>query len=73
MKEEGFRIVSGGTDNHLILVDVKSSEYEWKACGEVADEAGITCNKNTIPFENRKPFADKRYPTGDCGNDNQRL
>ena len=56
-KEEGFRIVSGGTDNHLILVDVKSSlNMSGKLAEKLLDEAGITCNKNTIPFETEKPF-----------------
>lgn len=57
LKEEGFRIVSGGTDNHLILVDVKSSlDMSGKLAEKLLDEAGITCNKNTIPFETEKPF-----------------
>ena len=57
LKEEGFRIVSGGTDNHLILVDVKSSlNMSGKLAEKLLDEAGITCNKNTIPFETEKPF-----------------
>ena len=58
LKEEGFRIVSGGTDNHLILVDVKSSlNMSGKFAEKLLDEAGITCNKNTIPFETEKLFA----------------
>ena len=57
LKEEGFRIVSGGTDNHLILVDVKSSlNMSGKLAEKLLDEAGITCNKNTVPFETEKPF-----------------
>ena len=57
LKEEGFRIVSGGTDNHLILVDVKSSlDMSGKLAEKLLDEAGITCNKNTIPYETEKPF-----------------
>ena len=57
LKEEGFRIVSGGTDNHLILVDVKSSlDMSGKLAEKLLDEAGITCNKNTIPFETETPF-----------------
>lgn len=53
---EGFRIVSGGTDNHLILVDVKSMGITGKLAEKLLDEACITCNKNTIPFETEKPF-----------------
>ena len=57
LKEEGFRIVSGGTDNHLIIVDVNSSlNMSGKLAEKLLDEAGITCNKNTIPFETEKPF-----------------
>lgn len=57
LQAEGFRIVSGGTDNHLILVDVKSSiGMSGKEAEKLLDEAGITCNKNTIPFETEKPF-----------------
>ncbi|MGX8852847.1 serine hydroxymethyltransferase [Amedibacillus sp. YH-ame10] len=57
LQAEGFRVVSGGTDNHLILVDVKSSiGMNGKVAEHLLDEAGITCNKNTIPFETEKPF-----------------
>lgn len=57
LAQEGFRIVSGGTDNHLCLVDVKSSiDISGKKAERLLDEAGITCNKNTIPFDQEKPF-----------------
>jgi glycine/serine hydroxymethyltransferase len=56
MKRNGFRLVSGGTDNHLMLVDVGSRDLTGKECQAVLDEAGITVNKNTIPFETRSPF-----------------
>ena len=57
LKEEGFRIVSDGTDNHLLLVDVKASlGMCGKKAEELLDQAGITCNKNTIPFDSEKPF-----------------
>jgi glycine hydroxymethyltransferase len=52
----GFRLVSGGTDNHLMLVDVGARGLTGKECQAVLDEAGITINKNTIPFETRSPF-----------------
>jgi glycine hydroxymethyltransferase len=52
----GFRLVSGGTDNHLMLVDVGAKEMTGKECQAALDEAGITVNKNTIPFETRSPF-----------------
>jgi len=56
MKRNGYRIVSGGTDNHLMLVDVGVKNLTGKDCQTALDEAGITVNKNTIPFETRSPF-----------------
>ena len=56
MKRNGYRLVSGGTDNHLMLVDVGSRNFTGKDCQIALDEAGITVNKNTIPFETRSPF-----------------
>ncbi|MGC8828491.1 MAG: ribose 5-phosphate isomerase B [Verrucomicrobiia bacterium] len=54
--ENGFRLVSGGTDNHLMLVDVGARGLTGKDCQIALDAAGITVNKNTIPFETRSPF-----------------
>ncbi len=56
MKRNGYRLVSGGTDNHLMLVDVGARGLTGKDCQIALDEAGITVNKNTIPFETRSPF-----------------
>jgi RpiB/LacA/LacB family sugar-phosphate isomerase len=56
MKHNGYRLVSGGTDNHLMLVDVGARDLTGKDCQIALDEAGITVNKNTIPFETRSPF-----------------
>jgi RpiB/LacA/LacB family sugar-phosphate isomerase len=56
MKHNGYRLVSGGTDNHLMLVDVGAKGITGKECQNALDEAGITVNKNTIPFETRSPF-----------------
>ncbi|MBM3876513.1 MAG: ribose 5-phosphate isomerase B [Verrucomicrobia bacterium] len=56
MKRNGFRLVSGGTDNHLMLVDVGARGLTGKECQLALDAAGITVNKNTIPFETRSPF-----------------
>src|SRR6187397_712054 len=53
MKRNGYRLVSGGTDNHLMLVDVGSRGLTGKDCQAALDQAGITVNKNTIPFETR--------------------
>ena len=56
MKRNGYRLVSGGTDNHLMLVDVGAKGITGKDSQIALDEAGITTNKNTIPFETRSPF-----------------
>jgi RpiB/LacA/LacB family sugar-phosphate isomerase len=56
MKHNGYRLISGGTDNHLMLVDVGAKGVTGKDCQIALDEAGITTNKNTIPFETRSPF-----------------
>jgi len=56
MIRNGYRLVSGGTDNHLMLVDVGARGLTGKDCQLGLDEAGITVNKNTIPFETRSPF-----------------
>jgi glycine hydroxymethyltransferase len=53
---EGFRIVSGGTDNHLMLVDLRPFEVTGKVAQEALDRAGITLNKNTIPNDPQSPF-----------------
>lgn len=52
----GLRIVSGGTDNHLMLVDLRSKGVTGKQAEEVLEKAGITCNKNAIPNDPEKPF-----------------
>ncbi|HWL12985.1 MAG TPA: serine hydroxymethyltransferase [Ureibacillus sp.] len=54
--EEGLELVSGGTDNHLLLVNVKSVGLTGKVAEKVLDEVGITANKNTIPYDEEKPF-----------------
>ncbi len=56
MDRNHFRLISGGTDNHLMLVDVGGRGLTGKDCQTVLDEAGITVNKNTIPFETKSPF-----------------
>ena len=56
MSRNGFRLVSGGTDNHLMQVDVGARGLTGKDSQIALDEAGVTVNKNTIPFETRSPF-----------------
>ncbi|WP_142827132.1 serine hydroxymethyltransferase [Planococcus soli] len=53
---EGVNIVSGGTDNHLLLLDLRSLNLTGKVAEHVLDEVGITTNKNTIPFDPESPF-----------------
>jgi len=56
LAENGLRIVSGGTDTHLMLVDLRPFELTGKVAEKRLEEAGITVNKNTIPFDPQKPF-----------------
>ncbi len=56
LSNHGLRLVSGGTDNHMMLVDLTSTGLTGKVAEEALDTAGITVNKNTIPFETRSPF-----------------
>lgn len=52
----GFKLVSGGTDNHLMLLDLRNKGITGKAAEKALDLVGITCNKNTVPFETESPF-----------------
>ena len=54
--EHGFDIVSGGTDNHLMLVDLRKKGITGKKAEKLLEGVGITCNKNAIPFDPEKPF-----------------
>lgn len=56
LKDKGYRLVSGGTDNHLILVDLRNKEITGKEAEALLDNAGVTVNKNTIPFDPQSPF-----------------
>jgi glycine hydroxymethyltransferase len=56
LAKRGFRIVSGGTDNHLMLVDLRPKGVTGKAVANALDLARITVNKNMIPFDPEKPF-----------------
>ncbi|HOT21480.1 MAG TPA: serine hydroxymethyltransferase, partial [Sedimentibacter sp.] len=56
LMNKGFRLVSGGTDNHLMLVDVRNKNLTGKEAEKILDEIHITTNKNTIPFDTQSPF-----------------
>jgi glycine hydroxymethyltransferase len=56
LAKHGYRIVSGGTDNHLMLVDLRPKDLNGKGAQETLDRAGITVNKNAIPFDTSSPF-----------------
>jgi glycine hydroxymethyltransferase len=55
LKERGFKLVSGGTDTHLVLIDLRDTEITGKMAEETLEKAGITVNKNAIPFDPRPP------------------
>lgn len=56
LRDRGFDLVSGGTDNHLILLDLTSKGIGGKPAAQALDRAGVECNYNTVPFDPRKPF-----------------
>ena len=56
LKKEGVTLVSGGTDNHIVLLDLRSWDLTGKEAEKLLEEAGITVNKNTIPFDPQSPF-----------------
>ncbi|MBC15797.1 serine hydroxymethyltransferase [Pseudodesulfovibrio profundus] len=56
LQEAGHKLVSGGTDNHMMLMDLSDLDYTGKDAQIALDKAGITANKNTIPFETKSPF-----------------
>ncbi|MGH7853709.1 MAG: serine hydroxymethyltransferase [Candidatus Binatia bacterium] len=56
LMSKGFRLTSGGTDNHLMLVDLRKSELTGKVAQETLDKARITVNRNAVPFDTRSPF-----------------
>ncbi len=56
LKDKKFNIVSGGTDNHLLMIDLRNIDITGKDAEHLLGEVGITCNKNTVPFETASPF-----------------
>jgi glycine hydroxymethyltransferase len=64
LMRRGFNLVSGGTDNHLMLVDLSGSEITGKMAEETLEMAGITVNKNAVPFDTRSPFVTSGFRIG---------
>ncbi len=64
LKGHGFNLVSGGTDNHLMLVDLSGTELTGKVAEETLEKAGITVNKNAVPFDTRSPFVTSGFRIG---------
>jgi glycine hydroxymethyltransferase len=64
LTRRGFNLVSGGTDNHLMLVDLSGSEITGKVAEETLEKAGITVNKNAVPFDTRSPFVTSGFRIG---------
>ncbi len=62
--KRGFNLVSGGTDNHLMLVDLSGTEITGKVAEAALEEAGITVNKNAVPFDTRSPFVTSGFRIG---------
>ena len=56
LTERGFKLVTGGSDNHLLLIDLSNKGITGKQGAQALDQAGIVCNYNTVPFDPRKPF-----------------
>ena len=56
LQNEGYKIVSGGTDSHVMLVDLRGKPYNGKQADKSMDRAGLTCNKNTVPNDTEGPF-----------------
>ena len=56
LKKEGASLVSGGTDNHIVLLDLRPWDLTGKEAEKLLEEAGITVNKNTIPYDPQSPF-----------------
>ena len=56
LKKRGYRLVAGGTDSHVMCLDLRSKNMTGKIAEAALDKAGITANKNTIPFDPEKPF-----------------
>ena len=67
LQKLGLRLVSGGTDNHLILVDLTATGVTGRQAEKALDAAGIVTNKNAIPFDTRPPAVTSGITAGDAG------
>ena len=56
LQSRGYNVLTGGTDNHLLLVDLRNKGISGKEAERILELCGITCNKNCIPFDTEKPF-----------------
>jgi glycine hydroxymethyltransferase len=54
--DKGYNLISGGTDNHLMLIDLRNKNITGKKAQETLDRAGITINKNAVPYDDKSPF-----------------
>ena len=73
LKQDGLDIVSGGTDNHLLLVDLRPKQATGKAAEKALDRAAITCNKNAHPLRSGQAVRDLRHPPRHAGRHHPRL
>ena len=72
LEETGLEIVSGGTDNHSMLVDLRPKNATGKRAEQRWERAHITCNKNGIPFDPEKPFVTSGHPARNAGRHGRR-
>ena len=68
----GYNLISGGTDNHLMLIDLRNKNLTGKKAQETLDKAHITLNKNAVPFDDKSPFVTSGYPRWCAGRNNPR-
>ena len=73
LQEGGLDVLTGGTDTHLLLVDLRRTEWSGKDAEERLAEVAITVNRNTVPFDERPPTVASGLPRRDAGDDDARL
>ncbi len=67
----GYNLISNGTDNHLMLIDLRNKNITGKKAQETLDKAHITLNKNAVPFDDKSPFVTSRHPGRGSGDYHQ--